>query len=100
MKKEPKINFKCSPQDQALIGQILKRGMDMARDFNVKLDHVTLAMDIVACHCNGTPLKLLQMLMSDPSDFSHDLLGITRFIDRESGKMREGFKPHFADTKH
>lgn len=92
------INFKCSPEDGALIGLIVKRGIEMGREFNVPLDHLTMAMDITACHCNGTPLKLLQMLMSDPSDFSHDLLGITRFIDRKTGKLCGGFVPRFADT--
>lgn len=94
---ESEINFNCSPQDGALIGQIVKRGIDMGVEYGVKLDHLTMAMDITTCHCNGTPLKLLQFLMSDPSDFSHDLLGITRFIDRKTGKMREGFSPRFAD---
>lgn len=89
------VNFDCSLEDKKLIGKILSRGMAMGKQYNVEFDHVTLAMDITAVHCNGHPLSLLQWLMSSDVDFSQDWLCINRHIDRNTGKLH-GYQPLFA----
>jgi hypothetical protein len=50
-------------------------------------------MDIEADHCNGNPIDLDQLLNSSDADFSHDVLGIRRFIDRATGKLGGCFSP-------
>ena len=95
----PALNFDMTREDSALIGQIVKRGIEMSVEFGTAFDHQTAAMDIAAAHCNGTPLKLLQLLMSSPDDFSHDFCGIGLHIDRRTAKFRNGFKPRFAVAK-
>ena len=89
------INFDCSPEDKELIGKILVRGIAMGKQYNVDFDHMTFAMDIIAAHCNGCPLSLLQWLMSSDVDFSQDWLCINRHIDRKTGKLH-GYTPLFA----
>lgn len=91
-----KLNFTAAREDQELIGKIVARGIHLGQEFNVKMDHLTCAMDITAIHCNGTPLKLLQFLMSDNVDFSHDFLGIILHIDRNTGKLNRNFSPRFS----
>lgn len=48
-------------------------------------------MDLTACHLNGTPLRLQDLL--DASDFAlaHDVQGIQRFMDRTTGQLRAEF---------
>lgn len=100
--KEQKLSFDCSLNDKILIGKIVQRATEMASQAGVKegIDFMTLAMDITACHCNGTPIKLLQLLMSSPEDFSHDVTGIGRFIDRNTARLMNDFQLRFAENKH
>jgi hypothetical protein len=90
------INFSCSIEDKRLIGQILAKGIAMAKEYNVEIDHVLVSMDITACHCNGCPLKLYQFLLSSPMDFAHDFCRIGLNIDRKTGKLMNGWRPLFA----
>ena len=94
----PPLNFDMTVQDAALIGQIVIRAQELARDVAgaLQFDHMMAAMDISTCHCNGTPLKLMQFLLCGDDDFSHDFCGIGLNIDRRNGKFFNGFKPRMA----
>lgn len=95
---EKEITFECSKQDMYLIGKITRRGYEMAKAQGVEIDFMICQMDIAVCHCNGTALKLLQLLMSDNADFAHDFCGIGNNIDRKTGKLLNFFTPRFADV--
>jgi hypothetical protein len=58
----------------------------------------TLIMDLNACHSNGCPLDFAGLLAAPMQDFSHDIYGIRKAIDRTTGKLTEdiGFMPRFA----
>ena len=43
-------------------------------------------MDIIATHANGCPLRLDQLLNARDGDFAHDIFGIRRFLDRQTGQ--------------
>jgi hypothetical protein len=90
-------SFVINTNDWYLIGQIVKRGVEMAAEHKVTVDFMTMQMDIAITHANGTPLKLLQWLMSDNSDFRHDFCGIGNTINRKTNKLMYGFVPIFAD---
>jgi hypothetical protein len=94
------LNFDMTTSDAQLIAKIVARGVDMAREAGTMFDQTTAAMDLCAAHCNGTPLKLLQLLMSCQDDFSHDFCGIGLHLDRRTGQFKHGFYPRFAVTKH
>lgn len=91
------ISFKCSKAESVTIGKIvdraeiaaLKHGID---DFDAK----TLHMDITACHCNGNPLRLDEMLAADDANFGHDVWGIRRYMDRTTGQLTDCFSPRFS----
>lgn len=98
--KTPTFNYDMSPQDRALIAQIVQRGIEMARSVGaVGVDAMLATMDIATLHCNGTPLKLWQFLASDNDDFAHDFTAIGRFIDRRAGVLTGGVKLRFAEKK-
>jgi hypothetical protein len=86
------VNFKVSKADRQLIDLILLRAVNV---ITVE-DRVSLSMDITACHANGTPLRLQEWLVADDFNFAHDVVGITRHIDRSTGKMMDCFSPRFS----
>jgi hypothetical protein len=92
------INFAASDEDSQLINKIVERAKKLADKYHVEYDKVDIAMDITACHLNGTPLKLQALLDADDFNFSHDVFGIRRHIDRDTGKVGGFFLPRFADT--
>lgn len=53
-------------------------------------------MDLTACYASGTPLYLADLLAAARVDFGHDLLGITRTIDRTTGHLTDHFLPRYA----
>lgn len=63
-------------------------------------DRCTLNMDLTACHCNGCPLDLQRLLEAPLSDFGHDIYGIRRHINRETGQIEGCFLPRFAQHQH
>ena len=91
------INFDTSRIDSRVIFEIAGRamGLHVARqgDPFTKLD---IAMDISAVHCNGCPLRLETLRDADDFNFAHDILGIRRHLDRETGQLRDEFSPRFS----
>jgi hypothetical protein len=61
--------------------------------FNPAWDHDDLVRDIEAVHCNGCPLDLEMFLSADDFNFVHDVAGIVRHLDRETGELTDFFLP-------
>ncbi|WP_336764353.1 hypothetical protein [Asaia sp. VD9] len=93
------VNFDVSTADRAIIRKISTRAIKLIEGLNLssKLPSRTdIAMDITATHANGLPLRLSDMLGADKFDFLHDIAGISKHLDRETGKLTEHFRPRFA----
>ena len=63
------------------------------------LDQMTIEMDLTACHANGNPMDFQQLLdahQAAPCDFWHDINGILRNINHETGKLENCFVPRFS----
>jgi len=86
-----KINLNATPEDQKLIDEITLRAIQLG-DF----DALTINMDLTATHLNGTPLKLAELLTFPKIDFMHDIYGINRHLNRETGEMMDCFLPRCA----
>lgn len=100
MRRTMFLNWEGSPEDYKLVIQIAVRGCEAARAQGVThLTEEATARDIMCAHLNGCPLKLMQFLMADATDFRHDFVGIGVHLDRTSGKLLNDFKPIFAETK-
>lgn len=93
------INWDASPKDRDLIAKIADRATKIAKEENLDIDLLSLETDIVACHLNGTPLDLEGLLAARDGDFGHDVFGIRRFTDRETGKLPEYFLPRYARSE-
>jgi hypothetical protein len=90
------VKFNASAADGAIIRKIVDRAYASAGNIGHTLDRMEVSMDITACHCNGNPLRLRELLETDDFNFWHDVGGIQRHIDRETGKLRNCFLPRFT----
>ena len=89
-------SFEIKSADRALIADIAGRAVKLAREYDVAYDFMSAAMDITACHANGNPLRLQDLLDADDGNFGHDVFGIRRHLDRETGKLEGFFSPRFS----
>lgn len=91
------ISFKVSKTDQRIIQQIADRATAMASNLETAAyPTVDAMMDITAVHANGCPLRLSELLAAEPFDFSHDVFGVRRHLNRETGQLENFFTPRFA----
>lgn len=91
------LNYACSPEDMQLIAKIGQRAVDEAKSrVGVTLQLLVVMQDIATAHCNGCPLKLLQLYMSDVGDFASDVTGIAVNLNRKNGQLMNGYRPIFA----
>lgn len=88
------IKFTATKKESAII-----RGMAMraAKLLNYKDNSgvLDLIMDIEATHCNGSRLKLTELSIAKDFDFLHDITGISRHLNRTTGKLKNCFVPRY-----
>ena len=47
-------------------------------------------------HANGNPLRLAEFRDAGAYDFAHQIIRIRANLNRENGKLENGFKPLFS----
>lgn len=62
---------------------------------NARYPRMTLIMDLSACHAQ-CPIDFAALAKADGFNFSHDVCGIARHMDRETGLLTDCFVPRFA----
>jgi len=84
-------------QEMRVIDAIVIRAAKLAAFYGKShnLDRAALTMDLESAHM-AHPLHLDLLLSARDSDFAHDVFGIHRHIDRETGEMKDCFMPRFA----
>jgi hypothetical protein len=90
------ISFTVTKDELDQIQRIVARGQELAKRHGAEYSVMNMSMDITATHANGTPLDLGGLANADDHNFSHDLFGIARHINRETGKLEGCFVPRFA----
>ena len=94
---------KITREESILIHKIALRAVKMSCPIYKGLVQRNLAttslraieMDITACHLSN-PLNLSGLLKAKDSDFGHDVFGINRFINRETGELAGCFSPRYS----
>jgi hypothetical protein len=89
------VSFDCGDDDQDLIHQIVKRAKSLGL-IGRNYSSMTCSMDVTAAHCNGNPLRLADLLKADDFNFLHDLVGIAKHLNRDTGKLENFFSPRFS----
>ena len=87
------VSFDVSPHDWALILQCVARAKRLYLKNSVALDVLDLNMDLCATHANGCPMDFRKLLDAPDFDFLHDIAGIRRHMNRETGQLENAFLP-------
>ena len=77
-------------EDFALIHRIADRAVT-----SLGLDFLTVALDVEHAHAQ-IPMDIDRLLLADRFNFSHDICGISRHMNRETGRLENCFVPRFA----
>ena len=90
------VSFSTSKEERTLIDLVIDR---LERIQPIPDRRMTFVMDITACHANGNPLRLHDLLDADEFNFMHDVMGIHHNIDRRTGKLMNHFLPRFSQPQ-
>lgn len=93
------VSFDVTEQEAGLIALVVDRIETLHKREAMTFDRLHWHMDITACHANGCPLKLHDLLVGSEFDFTHDVFGISRHLDRKTGKLQNCFLPRYADVQ-
>jgi len=78
-----------------LIGKIADRAITVYANYEIRVDRLTIVMDITCCHFSVQKLRLDDLLAADDFNFMHDVGGINKHLDRQL-LMLDGFSPRFS----
>ena len=91
-----RLRMEATRSEIQLILAIVKR-FEAITEGGVPLERLTLVMDVEACHCNGCPLDLEALANAARDvDLVHDVAGIHRHLNRETGELEDCFRPRYA----
>ena len=88
-------NLSTTKEDYKLIHKAAARRCRMAIELGVQDDITAASMDIQIVHHNN-PLRLQELLDAPDHEFSHDVFGIRKFINRDSGALGGLFVPRYS----
>lgn len=98
--KSTLVQFDISKKDAKLIDTIVDRAIALCIREKIPVgDRLNIEMDITAVHRNGNALDLERLLAAKDPDFGHDVFGISRYIDRDTGALTDHFRPRFSRIK-
>lgn len=86
------VKFTYDATERRLIRKIAARAWAL----DGRLKRLSTEMDLAATHANGCPLRLADLLEADDFNLMHDVYGIARHLDRETGRLTDHFWPRFA----
>jgi hypothetical protein len=92
-----KLNFIVSAVDGDLLYRIAIRASHLAQSHGQDYPIADALMDLTACHVNACRLQLAELAQAPNLDFSHDVFGIQRHLNRDTGKLENCFTPRYAD---
>jgi len=90
------INWTRQKETMEIEAAIAKRAIAMTTEHGISYTYMDTVMDVDACHSNGNPLKLQELLEADDFNFAHDIFGIRQHIDRTTGKLQNCFVPRYS----
>lgn len=96
MARSKKLSFECPEPERKLARKIARRARALLLGLGVDRPALDIDMDVVATHCNGNPLRLEDLLGADDFNLLHDISGIARHLNRETGRIENHFRPRFS----
>lgn len=90
------ISFTATEYESGVIREIADRAVALARKYDIDYPVLDATMDLLAVHSNGNALRLEELRDAPDFDFAHDIFGIRRHLDRETGQLGDCFCPRFS----
>jgi hypothetical protein len=90
------VSFLVSEKQSDLINKIAERAKREVFSSIDSQDHLAIIMDFSATIAQGCNLDLEKLLAFDAFNFAHDVGGIYRHIDRQTGLLGDCFLPRCA----
>lgn len=93
------IKFDVSQEDVIAIGMAVTRFLDFLKGRGIQPTEAhakNLHMDLGATHRNGCPLDFDALNKMELTPFVEDLIGISRNLDRTTGKLLNFYRPRCA----
>jgi len=86
------INFSATDDVHEVVRSIVIR----AEKMGITKDRISTAMDLLAVNNQGCSLDFQRLLAFPDFDFTHDVCGIARHVNRDTGKLQNCFLPRCA----
>lgn len=83
------LSFSVSPEDRDLINKISIRAVSSG----IHTDRIDCIMDLSCAQANGANMDFERLLSFDDFNFSHDISGVNRCLDHDTGKLMHNFLP-------
>lgn len=91
------INWEQLSNDELnLLHGITQHAVKVARKSGIPLDPMNTLTSLSVVHIS-TPLRLPDLLEADEDDLMHDVLGIIRHLDPDTGRLGDLFSPRYTD---
>jgi hypothetical protein len=90
------LNFHLTQDDMPLVLAIARSASNLARSAGQEIPPMEFLMDLATTHNHACPLDFAAMAKGNPADVAHDVFGIRRHLDRETGLLTDCFLPRFA----
>lgn len=89
------VSFSGSRADKALVRGIARRARELLLAHRIDRDVTDIQMDLLATHANGCPMDFVRLSEADDFNLMHDVGGINRHLNRETGELMNCFLPRF-----
>lgn len=82
-------------EEQEYVDAIVDRAVRLFRSVGLRRAPIDVRMDLSAVHAR-IPLRLAEMAQADDFNFTHDIGGIAKHLNRETGGLEDFFVPRYA----
>ena len=86
---------KFTPAEHEVVMQIARRAEVMYRNAGDPRESIEIFMDLSATNVH-VPLRFDDLLEADDFNFAHDIGGIARHLNRDTGQLGGCFLPRYA----
>jgi hypothetical protein len=90
------VSFFATKRERGLSEICAERARRMAHRAGWEYSMQDAEMDLLATHANGCPLDFEKLVGFDDFNFAHDVFGIRRHLERETGQLLHCFLPRCA----
>lgn len=85
------VQFRSTREEMKAIVRIVRRFLKLSEWGDES--YQTLVMDLDATNSNGCPMDFAKMEEADDFNLAHDMYGIHRHLNRETGQLENCFLP-------